>query len=155
MKNEAENGKDATAQQRIVELEERMRVAKEKVESLGERVEGVRNSIEDFESREREGRERSSWWMRICWVCLAFGAGFWVLLLGLGVRYHGDTGSGREVSIAHGAGIEALAAVGGELAEAMTRWNLSKEVEGPREKASEDETLTTKIPTWERILDEL
>ena len=142
-------------QRRIAEMEERMRVAKERVESLGERVEGVRQSIEEFESREREGRERSGWWMRICWVCLSFGVGFWVLVLGLGIRYHGGTGSGAEVSVAHGAGIKALAAVGEELGEAIMQRNMSREVEGPREKANNDKTLSTEDAAWERILDEL
>ena len=155
LKDETKNGKDVSAQQRIMELEERMRVAKEKVESLGERVEGVRQSIDEFESREREGRERSGWWLRICWVCLSLGVGFWVLLVGLGVKYHGDLGSGLEVSVANGAGFEALAAVGGELGEAITRWNMSREAEEPREEANQDKALKADTPAWERILDEL
>lgn len=68
---------------RVEELEKRIKDGKNQAAELGERLEGCRKRVKDFESKEQRWREKVSWRLRVFWICsalllsLALGIGIW------------------------------------------------------------------------------
>ena len=56
-------------EKRIVELEERLRGGSLKAAELGQRLEACRKTVEKWEEREREWKEKIDWRLRFCWIC--------------------------------------------------------------------------------------
>ncbi|MCJ1474338.1 hypothetical protein MMC13_002996 [Lambiella insularis] len=67
--------------ERIAGLESRMRVAREKVDGLGERVESVRTRVQEWEARERDGKRRGRRRVGILWGVLGTLVGLFVVMV--------------------------------------------------------------------------